>query len=71
MKQFLFLLGLTSVLSVGITFATNEDTQIFDQLDNEAPSAEDLSFTTFQSCEEMNTVLKDYIKENFNNNQFQ
>lgn len=30
-------------------------------------TADDLKFTKFQSCEEMETVLEDYIKDNFKN----
>jgi hypothetical protein len=39
--------------------------QIFEHLEQDQLSAEDLQFNTFQSCEQMNDVLTDYIKDNF------
>gem|GEM_PF-3675775 len=50
--------------------ATTVDNQIFDQLENDQLTADDLRFNTFQSCNEMETVLTDYVKYNFERNNF-
>ncbi len=60
----IFLLGLSSV------FATAQDNQILDQIESDQLTADDLRFNTFQSCDEMETVLTDYIKDNFERNNF-
>ena len=50
-------------------FATNEDTQIIDAVDERIvlTQTDQLKFTTFESCDEMETILEDYIKDNFKN----
>ena len=54
-----------------------EDNQIIDAIDQIEARAneqhlqtlqEDLSFENFSSCDEMSTVLEDFIKENFEDN---
>ncbi len=54
------------IFALASWFSTNIDTQIFEQLES-WPTADDLNFQTFQSCEDMGTVLQDYIKDNFEN----
>jgi len=49
--------------------AQNQNDELFDLVaTQDALTAQDLSFSKFQSCEEMETVLEDYIKDNFKNN---
>ena len=71
MKHFFFLSIFASLL-FGQAFGTTTDTQLIDaisaQESEDALTADDLKFTTFQSCDEMTTVLEDYIKDNFKNN---
>jgi len=69
MKHFFFLSIFASLL-FGQAFGTTTDTQLVDLVQQAKPSltADDLKFTTFQSCDEMTTVLEDYIKDNFKNN---
>lgn len=60
----------------GMVFATSEDNQLIDALEDLESTKveqelmkfqEDLSFDTFESCEDMTTVLEDFIKDNFEN----
>ena len=77
MKRLLsvFLLG-ALLCSVGnlTVFAVDEDNQIIDALDkieetinkkNLKTLNEQLSFQQFSSCEDMTSVLEDFVKENF------
>jgi len=66
-KKIIFGSSLVILSGLSWVFATNEDTQIFEQLENSWPTADDLQFNAFQSCDEMNNVLENYIKDNFEN----
>ncbi len=67
MKKIIFWGICLLIPTISSVFATSEDVQIFEQLQNDQLTAEDLQFNTFQSCEQMNDVLTDYIKDNFSN----
>lgn len=56
-----------AMITNSFVFATNEDSQIIDTLEDQREIAqeEQLQFTTFESCEEMETTLESYIKDNF------
>ncbi len=59
-----------ALLFVGMTAATTQDTQLIELVQKEQSilTADDLKFSTFQSCDEMSSVLEDYIKDNFKDN---
>ena len=63
-------ISLISLLGLSSVFATAQDNQILDQIESDQLTADDLRFNTFQSCDEMETVLTDYIKDNFERNNF-
>jgi hypothetical protein len=46
--------------SISSAFAAIDDTQVIDQ--EKSTSESELSFQTFSSCQDMNTVLKKYFR---------
>lgn len=61
-KPFRIALAATLLLaSISSVFAAIDDTQIIDQ--EKSTQTSELSFQTFSSCQDMNTVLKKYFRD--------
>jgi hypothetical protein len=64
----IFLFSLISLFSISSTFATVEDDSIIKELNKENTkeiSAESLKFKTFKTCEDLEKVTNDFLK-NYN-----
>jgi inhibitor of cysteine peptidase len=67
MRIFFLMLAVTLLPLAGNVFAT-ENTEIIDELEKlsgQTISSEALEFQTFTSCEDMETTLSEFVKENF------
>ena len=68
---------LTMLVLAGNVFAAEENNDLIDAIDQinkedqqkaQEKWEENLSFETFSSCEDLTTVMEDFIKENFKDN---